>query len=502
MRIIQTVLVFLAAAFCSSCTLFTPSPLERELAQLPKPKREFRAAWIATVTNIDWPSRPGLPVSKQKEEAIAILDKAAELHLNALIFQVRPHCDALYKSPLEPWSWYLTGKEGEAPDPFYDPLSFWIGEAHRRGIELHAWFNPYRAHHPEGGAISDQSIIKTRPELVRKLKAGYWWLDPALNETKEYTTSVVMDVVKRYDINGVHFDDYFYPYPSYNKGGDFPDGKAWDAYRRSGGGLPRGDWRRRNVNDLIETLHEQIKAVKPHVKFGISPFGIWRPRHPPSIRGLDQYNVLYSDAKLWLREGWVDFMTPQLYWSTGSMQQSFPLLLRWWHEQNLLQRNLWPGLYTNKRTIAEIINQVMITRAFDPVAPGQVHFSMKAFLDKKSERVESLTRGPYRRAALVPPSPWLDSTAPPSPKITAERNQEKLVISWPRESGTDVFRWVLYCKKKGRWSYEIINSCDIEEDHRITKNDPRNTITHVALSSVDRTGNESTPSIVKINSSE
>ena len=202
--------------------------------------------------------------------------------------------------------------------------------AHDRGLELHVWLNPYRAHHKEGKEISDQSIVKKRPELVVYLKEGYWWLDPAQKGTQDHSTAVVMDLVKRYDIDGVHFDDYFYPYPSYNRNADFPDSASWAAYQQSGGKLSRGDWRREAVNVFIENLYKKIKAEKPYVKFGLSPFGIWRPGYPESISGFDQYDQLYADASLWLNKGWIDYFTPQLYWPINRMAQSFPVLLGWW----------------------------------------------------------------------------------------------------------------------------------------------------------------------------
>jgi len=202
---------------------------------IPRAEREFRGVWVATVDNIDWPSEPGLTTKQQKEEIISLLDTAEALNLNAIVFQVRPQCDAFYKSSIEPWSYYLTGEQGKAPDPFYDPLKFWVEEAHKRGMELHTWFNPYRAHHPKGGEVSETSVVKTHPEIVQELKNGYYWLDPAKQETQDYSINIVMDVLKNCDIDGIHFDDYFYPYPSYNDNEDFPDEDTWQEYKKSGG---------------------------------------------------------------------------------------------------------------------------------------------------------------------------------------------------------------------------------------------------------------------------
>ncbi|HEX7846268.1 MAG TPA: family 10 glycosylhydrolase, partial [Chitinophagaceae bacterium] len=254
---ISLIILFLGCSPSKSLTKNEPA------SSAPKAMREFRAAWVATVANINWPSTPGLSTEEQKKEAIELLDFLQQHNFNAVIFQVRPQCDALYKSELEPWSYFLTGKQGEAPSPYYDPLEFWVEEAHNRGLELHVWLNPYRAHHKDGKEITEHSIVKKRPELALYLKEGYWWLDPAQQGTQDHSTAVVMDIVKRYDIDGVHFDDYFYPYPSYNLNEDFPDSVSWAAYQQSGGKLSRGDWRRNAVNVFIERLYSNIKAAKP-----------------------------------------------------------------------------------------------------------------------------------------------------------------------------------------------------------------------------------------------
>ena len=360
---------------------------EAEGVSLPPAPREFRAAWVATVANIDWPSEPGLPVEQQKAELRRMLDQAAALHLNAVIFQVRPHADALYDSLHEPWSYYLTGKQGRAPDPFYDPLRFAVEEAHERGLELHAWFNPYRAGHPaDPSALASTHVRRTHPEWVHSY-GDYLWLDPGVPEARDHTHRVIMDVVERYDIDGVHFDDYFYPYPSYADGAPFPDSASWARARRNGWTGSRDDWRRHNVNRLVKRLYRSIKATDPQVKFGISPFGIWRPDHPPGIVGFDAYAQLYADARKWLREGWVDYMTPQLYYRTDQHGYPYPVMLRWWIEQNQQGRHLWPGLYTSRVGMAgdrhwsarHLLGQIYTARSH-PGAGGQVHFSMQALM--------------------------------------------------------------------------------------------------------------------------
>jgi uncharacterized lipoprotein YddW (UPF0748 family) len=462
----------------------------------PPAAREFRAAWVATVANISWPSKPGLAVEDQKKEAITLLDFLQTHHFNAVIFQARPQCDALYNSQLEPWSYFLSGEQGKAPSPYYDPLEFWIKEAHDRGIELHVWLNPYRAHHKDGNEISDQSIVKKHPELVVKLKEGYWWLDPSKKATQDHSVAVVMDLVKRYDIDGVHFDDYFYPYPSYNGDADFPDEDSWKKYQADGGKLSRADWRRNGVNVFIERLYKNIKQEKPFVKFGISPFGIWRPGYPQSIQGFDQYDQLYADAKLWLNKGWIDYFTPQLYWPINRMAQSFPVLLGWWSSENTMSRHLWPGISlgtdTSARNVNEIMSQVMISRGMLPESKGIVHWSIGS-LTRNPNMSSALLRGPYQQEALVPASSWLDNKAPVAPTVNANRQQDKWRITWTHPEEGDVFRWVLYYKYEKGWQYIILN-----KHSRDTELSSKQPLTKAYLTAIDRSGNESKPAEIMI----
>lgn len=463
----------------------------------PRVMKEFRAAWIATVANINWPSKPGLTTEQQQQEAIALLDFLRDHNFNAAILQVRPQADALYKSEIEPWSYYLTGREGKAPDPYYDPLEFWTEAAHDRGIELHVWLNPYRAHHPSGDSVkSDRSIVKTNPELVVYLKEGYWWMDPSIRAVQDRTTEVVMDLVRRYDIDGVHFDDYFYPYPSYNLNQDFPDSISWSAYINNGGKLSRGDWRRKSVNDLIQRIYKEIKSTKPYVKFGLSPFGIWRPGFPESISGFDQHNVLYADAKLWLNKGWIDYFTPQLYWPIGRIAQSYPVLLGWWAGENRKHRHLWPGINvgrdTGTKTVDETINQIMIARGMLPKSKGVVHWSISS--DVKNTNLANLLKtGVYKDDALVPPSPWLDNKKPPRPEVTTEKSGDSLQINWSHENTNDIFRYVVYYSYNNSWNHLIMNRQDRSVKIKLAGGTPRPAqVKRIAVTAVDRTGNEST----------
>ena len=457
--------------------------------------REFRAAWVATVANIDWPSKPGLSTAEQQAEAISLLDSAVILNLNAIVFQVRPQCDALYESDLEPWSYFLTGEQGKAPEPFYDPLTFWVEESHKRGLELHTWFNPYRAHHPNAKK-NETSVIATRPEIVREIDNGYFWLDPSMQATQDYSYDVVMDVVKRYDIDGVHFDDYFYPYSSI----EFPDSTQWEAYLVNGGSLERHDWRREAVNVFIKRVYEGIKAEKNWVKFGLSPFGIWRPGHPLSIKGYDQYDKLYADAKLWLNQGWVDYWTPQLYWPTRKIPQSYPVLLGWWVGQNTHNRNLWPGLYTSKikdeAAALENFSQIMITRGMVPNGPGNVHFSMKALQRNYGGISDILLKGPYTKPVLIPTSPWLDDEAPAAPLVEIESKDGKVHVNWFHENVDDVNQWVVYFQRGQHWDYQILTSDNeayvlplvIRSEDGMT---PPKLLDTIAVTAIDRLGNES-----------
>ncbi len=500
-----------------NCATFQPAKYEYEPVAGPQVQREFRAAWVATVANINWPSEPGLPTEQQKAEVIVILDRLQELNFNAVVFQVRPQCDALYASDLEPWSYYLSGVQGQAPEPYYDPLEFWIEEAHKRGLELHAWLNPYRAHHIRGGPVSEQSIIKQKPELCLQLSTGYWWLDPSQAGTQEHSLAVVMDIVLRYNVDGIHFDDYFYPYPSYNGNADFPDSTNWAEYQSGGGKLSRDDWRRDGVNRFIQRLYTELKKTKPHVKFGLSPFGIWRPNYPTSIRGFDQYAQLYADARLWLRKGWIDYWTPQLYWPVNQVPQSYPVLLGWWDDENQHKRHLWPGISIGRRGDTgadESVNQIMITRGMLPDSPGNVHWSFGPLITNQS-LASALIKGPYKRPALVPPSPWLDKIPPASPLVKADIQQDQLVINWSHPAPEDVFRWVLAYQYGNHWDYSILNQPgttnnlplytlraidpgELSESGSLPIPEMINQLNEVRLSAIDRVGNESGYTVVPI----
>lgn len=456
----------------------------------PPAAREFRAVWVATVGNIDWPSRPNLSVEQQQNEIRAIVDRSAELKLNAIILQVRTSCDALYPSQIEPWSEYLTGRQGKAPEPMYDPLQMWIDEAHRRGLELHAWFNPFRSRAPTAkGEDAPTHINRTRPDLAKSY-GRFQWLDPGEPEAQERTLRVFMDVVRRYDIDGVHIDDYFYPYPV--EGADFPDEPSWKRYRDSGGTLGRADWRRQNINQLIETVYRQIKQEKKWVKFGISPFGIWKPGHPAVVKGFNQYEGLYADAKLWLNEAWCDYFTPQLYWKISAKGQPYGELLDWWQSQNSHGRHLWPGNYTSRIAdgksnwpAGEIVDQIALTRQRGP-GSGNVHFSMRALMADRGGIVEALRSGPYAQAALVPSSKWLDHQTPKSPRLDVQVNEGgQAKLAWTERGQEGAWLWAVYVRRGKTWELTVLPG---QQREYVLKDEA---VEAVAVAAVDRCGNES-----------
>jgi uncharacterized lipoprotein YddW (UPF0748 family) len=422
-------LALLALVFPVGCAnRIAPSPLPT--SEPPSAPREFRAAWVATVANIDWPSSRGLSTDAQQAEAREIISRARSLGLNALIFQVRPAADALYASALEPWSEYLSGEQGKPPEPFYDPLAFWIEESHRAGLELHAWFNPYRARHPSAKSpLAENHVAKVRPELV-KTYGDHLWLDPGEPAAQEQVLAVIRDIVRRYEVDGVHFDDYFYPYPIKDESGlkvDFPDGPSWKVYSDAGGTLACADWRRRNVDAFVERCYREVHLLKPHLRVGVSPFGLGRPdRRPPGITGFSQYDELYANVELWLEQGWLDYLAPQLYWKIDSTGQPFEPLLEYWRSQNSSGRHVWPGLFTSQAGAAtpwpalEITRQIQLTRA--PAASlGHVHFSMVALKKNYSGIAEALAES-YPTPALVPASPWLGGVAPAAPTVNLSRS--------------------------------------------------------------------------------
>lgn len=468
--------------------------------QLPEVSREFRAVWIATVANIDFPSSETLTTVEQKDEIIKILDLAGSLKYNCVIFQVRPQADALYDSKLEPWSEYLTGEMGKRPAPFYDPLKFVVEEAHKRGLLVHAWLNPYRAYHPAmKGKLSRDHIAVRRPDLVKKY-GKYLWLDPGNLEGQNYSLEVIKDVVRRYDIDGVHFDDYFYPYPEKDADGKtipFPDDDTYTEYLKRGEKMSRqsavrriplekDDWRRANVNYFIEKVGTEIRKIKPRIMYGISPFGIWQPVPEKRITGLNSYTEIYADSRKWLQDGTIDYLAPQLYWTFNKEGQRFPVLLDWWNSQNTKKRHLWIGLSTARlgstpdNTAQEIVNQIQLVRKTLGKTAGTIHFNFNSIAKNKGDIQKSFRENLYKNDALIPESKWIKTQKPQSPIIRKGRNR----ISWRNRGKTNVFCWILYRRNEKGWNYEILPAR--KTSHQLTS---QNRNEKFAVAAVDRLGN-------------
>lgn len=376
------------------------------------PKREFRGAWIATVNNIDWPTTKGTNVRGQQEtELRAILDALQATGINAVFFQVRPACDAMYKSEIEPWSEWLTGTQGAAPtDSNYDPLEVIIAACRERGMEIHAWFNPYRAVPDTSRPVANNHVSKLHPEWLLAY-GSLRILDPGKHEVREYVTRVIMDVVRRYDIDGVHFDDYFYPY----SGTTNQDAATFSSPLYNRGFTNIADWRRDNVNLLVKMVNDSIQMVKPRVKFGISPFGIWRNRssdlNGSMTNGAQSFDDIYADSRKWLQEGWVDYLVPQLYWKFDHPLAPYRNLNSWWNDQNSLGRHLFIGHLTasaatsSSWSIQELINQIEDNRTYLKIH-GSAHFSAKYFRDNNRLLRDSLLRTVYSAPALIPIMNW------------------------------------------------------------------------------------------------
>ncbi len=395
-----------------------------------QPKRELRAAWISTVANIDWPSKAAKGNTElQKAEMLRMLDTIQAMNMNAVIFQIRPTADALYISDLEPWSNWLTGTQGVDNDITYDPLTFTLTEAHKRGIDVHVWLNPYRVTNGfEIEALAKSHIYQQHPEWFVKY-GKQWYFEPGLDETRVWLNKVVADIVTRYDIDAIHFDDYFYPYPI--AGQEFPDSASFAANPR--GFTDKGDWRRNNVNLVIEELHNTIKGIKPWVEFGISPFGIWRnaksdPERGSATNGLENYDALYADILLWLEKGWIDYVVPQLYWEIGKKVADYQILAHWWAEytygQNLYighspyrmkdpnapkpkqkrgKKAAKPAEITGWDIPNEICRQIALNRTI-PEITGSVFFPINSLMRNVVGLSDSLKTDYYRYPSLPPMS--------------------------------------------------------------------------------------------------
>lgn len=410
------------------------------LAQRYAPKREFRGAWIQCVNG----QFQGMPVAKMKQTLISQLDNLKGAGMNAIIFQVRAEADALYRSAYEPWSRFLTGVQGKAPSPVWDPLEFMVEECHKRGMELHAWINPYRAKTKGTAALSSMHPYNKHPELFVTY-AGQLYFDPGLPESRKYICKIVRDIVTRYDIDAIHMDDYFYPYP--NPGEKFPDDLSFAAYGR--GFSHRNDWRRDNVNVLIKEIHETVRACKPWVKFGVSPFGIYRNKksdpNGSDTRGLQNYDDLYADVLLWVNNGWVDYNIPQIYWEIGHPAADYNILIRWW-AKHAAARPLYIGQDV-ERTVSKADlqnpNQSQIPAKYSlqrslPTVQGSCQWYAAAVVANKGHYRDMLVKEYHKYPALLPTSPFMDDGAPGKvKKVKAVWTEDGYLLFWTAPKATD-----------------------------------------------------------------
>jgi uncharacterized lipoprotein YddW (UPF0748 family) len=417
--------------------------------------REMRGVWVASVLNINWPSARGLSVAAQQTELRALLDTCRDTGANAVFLQVRPESDALYSSQLEPWSTWISGTQGRAPSPLYDPLEFAVTEAHRRGLELHAWMNPFRGRYYSSSAVAESHISKRLAQYARPYGTATI-MDPGAQAVQEHIIAVFRDVAGRYDIDGIHIDDYFYPYPE--AGATFNDDALYTNYRATGGQLAKGDWRRDNVNQFMRRSAEAIRSVKPHLSFGASPFGIYRPGTPPGTEGaLDQYEQTYTDPRRWMEEGWVDYVVPQLYWPTTHAKFGFAKLLDWWVSANPRQIPIFVGtnlsqLGASGWTLQEYAKQTAAVRERSgKMALGQLFYNVKNFALNRDGIRDQYRNDLYATPALPPiHGRWSGAAEFPG---TATLTGGKL--SWAIPSAKAWRGVVIYRNVSGTWKAHI-----------------------------------------------
>ena len=473
-----TLLTLLAGTSSSRKPGIPASPLTAP----PPIAREFRAAWATPIEDRglrDWPSVPGLSPDSQRTELRTMLDRAAASGLNAVLLHVRLAGDAMYPTAYAPWSAQLTGTSGVGPEPAYDPLAFAVDEAHARGLQLHAWFNPFRATLPGSTRrMAASHVTRTHPDWIRHY-GQQTWIDPGIPAARDFVVSTILDVVRRYDIDGVHLDDYFYPYRETRtvvhrvhgrrvrtrRELEFPDDASWKKYGKAKGWTDRDAWRRANVDSFVHALYTGVKAIKPDVIVGISPFGIWRPGSPPGVTGLDAYSEIYADSRRWLEQGWVDYLAPQLYWTLDGSENRFRALDAWWRTVNPEHRYVWPGLYTsmtignNGWSLTEIPDEIASIRdsrigSADP--PGEVQFRMSALFAHDGQLATELRGGAYREPALVPPFPWLGDAAPAAPRLATIAADGPASVSMTPGDSVPVRWWLVQLRDStGHWKASL-----------------------------------------------
>ncbi len=472
-----------------------------------QPKYEFRAAWIATVDNIDWPSKGNYNSDSQRADFIRILDMHKRNGMNAVIVQIRPAADAFYPSQYEPWSEWLTGKQGQPPSPYYDPLEFMIAETHKRGMEFHAWCNPYRAIFKIGtSSISPTHITRIHPEWFLTY-GDTKYFDPGNKDVQQYVTNVIRDIVKRYDVDAIHFDDYFYPYRIPGK--EFPD---YASYSRYGNGMNKEDWRRSNTDSIIVMLGTAIKKEKKYCRFGISPFGVWRNNDKDSVgsntkAGQTNYDDLYADIVLWLKNGWIDYVAPQLYWEFGHRAAPYEILLDWWGKHTY-GRHCYIGLgifkansnppWRDKSILPRQIAELRKTANIE----GMIFFSSKSFEKNPNGWNDSLQNNYFKNPALILPMDWVDTVRLHEPIVRSKYNKQDSVLSAYLQKGfaeDDIKGFAVYRSENGNLLndsgtvYEFVPFApDAKFSLKVTQLQRSKQFSYF-VTTVSRTNNESRP---------
>lgn len=478
------------------------------------PKREFRGIWIATVNNLDWPSKPGLTVEQQKKELLSILNQLAALHFNAVIFQIRPAGDAFYASQTEPWSMWLTGTPGKAPEGNWDPLKFIIEECHQRGMELHAWMNPFRLSQNLVTDYADKSVAKKHPEWVVTY-GNKQYLDPGIPQVRQYLNNVVAEVVRKYDVDAIHFDDYFYPYPI--AGLPFPDQQSFESNNFGYTSTQLEQWRRDNVDNIIEMLSKTIKSIRPTVKFGISPFGVWKnydektvPEGSVTKAGNTNYDNLYADVIKWQEKGWIDYMIPQLYWEIGHPTVDFITLANWWSDRSFGHHvyvghalyKLVEGRSAAWKNPEELPEQILITRRMKNME-GSAYFRMKFLEMNPLGFTDRLKNDIYKDFALLPTMDWLDNKAPQTPKkikLKKKHRHPTIKVKYDKknEKSKDHLGYLVYASAT-QDSVQVNNPANVitfdaqDEINLTAKLNLSKGIHFLWLTTIDKQHNESSP---------
>ncbi|MDF7820818.1 family 10 glycosylhydrolase [Runella sp. MFBS21] len=466
-------------------------------------RREMRAVWIATVDNIDWPSRKNLSPEEQRAEFVRLLDTHKRTGINAVFVQVRAAADAFYAKSEEPWSEWLTGKQGKAPEPFYDPMEFMIEECHRRGMEFHAWLNLNRVAHRVSKSIASNNIGKVHPEWVFEYD-GYRLFNFGLPEVRDYITNVTTNIVKNYDVDGIHFDDYFYPYTV--TGQTLKDEAAYQEYGRRF--RSKDDWRRDNIDKLIKQISDAITAQKSYVKFGVSPFGVWRnkqddPSGSPTQAGQTSYDNLYADTKKWMKAGWIDYMVPQIYFSTKFDKVPFRTLTLWWLDHTY-GRHLYigqgayrVGTQDKDKTWAdysELPRQMRFIREYKEIT-GSVFYSSKSLVNNKFGHADSLRQNFYKEAAFPPPMPWKDRLPPLAPRqLQAKDTRNGVDLRWiapAKARDGDEARYYAVYRYADDEEPRLLAGCYEGQTRALDRTALRGKVYTYAITALDRLHNES-----------